>query len=254
MGAARFAFFDGLLAITLVVLGMLGAHFYVVAPFHGFIFFALGFLLSVLGTIIGTVAIVMTRKPDRRAGRNRALVGTVLCLVVALPFIATILRGMKYPPINDITTDFDNPPEFVFAQKLQHDPGRDMKYDKAKYAAKQSAGYGAINPLKERLEPSAEFRRVTEVAESVPTWKITYSDPARNTLEAVATSKLFHFQDDIVIQIRPTPDGESLVEMRSKSRDGQGDFGINAKRIRRFYDRVALDRGKVNAQTEEEMP
>ncbi len=53
-----------------------------------------------------------------------------------------------------------------------------------------------------------------------------------------------------MIQIRPTPDGVSLIEMRSKSRDGIGDFGVNAKRIRRFFDRVALARGKVNEQEE----
>jgi len=117
------------------------------------------------------------------------------------------------------------------------------------------AGYGMIGPLKERLEPPAAFERVTEVAQGVPTWKITYSDPAKTTLEAVATSWLFHFHDDIVIQIRPTPDGESLIVMRSKSRDGIGDFGVNARRIHGFYDRVALARGTVNAQTDQgELP
>jgi uncharacterized protein (DUF1499 family) len=250
MNAAWLSFFDGLLAVTLIAIGAVGAHFYIVPSITGFGLFAFGFLLSLIGSIAGIVAIFRTRKPERSAGRNRALVGSAICLAIAIPFIVTIARGMKYPAINDITTDFDNPPEFVNAQKLQPDPARDMKYDKAMYAAKQTIGYGAINPLKERLEPSAAFQRVTEVAQSVPSWKITYSDPAKNTLEAVSTSTLFHFQDDIVIVIRPTPDGESLIEMRSKSRDGKGDFGINAKRIRRFFDRVALARGKVNAQTD----
>jgi uncharacterized protein (DUF1499 family) len=252
MVPAWLAFFDGLLAITLIAVGIIGAHFYLVAPIVGFGLFAFGFLLSILGALVGIVAIFMTRKPERRAGRKRALTGTVICLLIAIPLIVTILRSSKYPPINDITTDFDNPPEFNFAQKLQHEPGRDMKYDKAKYADKQMAGYGMIGPLKERLEPSAAFERVREVAQAVPAWKITYADPAKNTLEVVATSRLFHFQDDVAIQIRPTPDGESLIVMRSKSRDGTGDFGINAIRIRRFYDRVALSRGQVEPQ--EELP
>lgn len=251
MVLAWLAFFDALLAITLIAVGIVGAHFYLVAPFMGFQLFALGFLLSILGALVGIVATFMTRKPERRTGHNRALFGTVICLLIAIPLIVTILRSSKYPPINDITTDFDNPPEFIFAQKLQ-EPGRDMKYDKAKYADKQKAGYGMIGPLKERLEPSAAFERVKEVAQAVPRWKITYSDPAKNTLEIVATSGLFHFQDDVAIQIRPTPDGESLIVMRSKSRDGIGDFGINARRIRRFYDRVALSRGQV--QPQEELP
>ncbi len=126
-----------------------------------------------------------------------------------------------------------------------------MKYDKAKYAERQEASEGIIAPLKERIEPAAAFARVLDVAQKAPNWKVTYSDPAKNTVEAVATSKLFHFQDDVIIQIRPSPDGESLIEMRSKSRDGIGDFGVNARRIRRFFDRIALSRGPAG---NEEMP
>jgi uncharacterized protein (DUF1499 family) len=81
-------------------------------------------------------------------------------------------------------------------------------------------------------------------------------DQKTNTLEAVATSKLWHFQDDIVIQIRPTPDGASLIEMRSKSRDGTGDFGVNARRIKHFFDRVALARSPNDQNTgdQEDIP
>jgi uncharacterized protein (DUF1499 family) len=248
MTFAWLAFFDAILAIAMIAAGMVGAHFYLLAPFMGFQLFALGFLLSILGLLVGLLAIFLTRKPQASAGRNRAVMATVVCAVIALPLIVTVLRSSKYPPINDITTDFDNPPEFVNAQKLQHEPNRDMKYDKGKYADRQLKGYGAIDPIKERLDPAAAFARVTEVAKASPTWTITYSDPATNTFEAVATSKLWHFNDDIVIQIRPSPDGASLIEMRSKSRDGIGDFGVNARRIRRFFDRIALAR-TANDQT-----
>jgi uncharacterized protein (DUF1499 family) len=250
------AFFDALLAIAMIAAGMIGAHFYLLAPFMGFTMFGLGLFLSLLGLLIGLLAIFLTRKPQLAAGRNRALMATVVCALILAPVIVTIVGGLKYPPINDITTDFDNPPEFVYAQKLQHEPNRDMKYNKGKYADRQQAGYGPIGPIKEHLSPADAFKRVTEVAQAIPTWKITYSDPATNTLEAVATSKLWHFNDDIVIQIRPTPDGASLIEMRSKSRDGVGDFGVNARRIRRFYDRVALARSPSDQNTgdQEDMP
>jgi uncharacterized protein (DUF1499 family) len=256
MTFAWLAFFDAILAITMIAVGIIGAHFYFVPPFMGFQLFALGFLLAILGSLIGLLAIFLTRKPQLAAGRNRALMGTVVSAVIAVPMIVIVLGSSKYPPINDITTDFDNPPEFVFAQKLQHEPNRDMKYDKAKYADRQLAGYGPIGPVKEQLSPADAFKRVTEVAGAIPTWKITYSDPATNTFEAVATSKMFHFNDDIVIQIRPAPDGTSLIEMRSKSRDGIGDFGVNAKRIKRFYDRIALARNATdqNPTDQEEMP
>ena len=194
MTFAWLAFFDAILAIAMIAAGMVGAHFYLLAPFMGFQLFALGFLLSILGFFVGLLAIFLTRTAQARAGRNRAVLGTVVCAVIALPLIFTVLRGSKYPPINDITTDFDNSPEFVFAQKLQHEPNRDMKYDKAKYAARQQAGYGPINPITERLSPADAFARVTEVAKAIPTWTITYSDPATDTIEAVATSQAVSFQ------------------------------------------------------------
>src|SRR5208282_694618 len=176
-------FFDSVLAITLIAAGIVGAHFDLIEPFMGFQLLALGFLLSIMGALIGLVAIFMTRKPQLQAGRNRAVVGTTICLLIAIPLIVTVLRGFKYPAINDITTDFDNPPEFVFARKLQHEPNRDMKYNKAN-AVKQRKGYdpvyGPIGPIKERLSPAAAFARVNEVAQAVPAWKITYSDPATN--------------------------------------------------------------------------
>jgi uncharacterized protein (DUF1499 family) len=249
------AFFDALLAVTMVAVGVIAAHFYLVPGFMGFQLFALGFLLSILGASVGLLAIFLTRKPQLRAGRNRAVMATVISALIAVPVIVTILGSAKYPAINDITTDFDNSPEFVYAQQLQNPPNRDLTYNKAKYAAKQLAGYGPIGPIKERLDPAAAFARVTEVAQAIPSWKITYSDPATHTLEAVATSKLWHFHDDVVIQIRPTPDGASLIEMRSKSRDGVGDFGVNARRIRRFYDRVALARSPNDQNpTDQDMP
>jgi uncharacterized protein (DUF1499 family) len=256
MTFAWLAFFDALLAIAMIAAGMVGAHFHLIAPFMGFQLFALGFLLSILGLLVGLLAIFLTRKPQARSGRNRALMATVVCAVIALPLIVTVLRSSKYPPINDITTDFDNPPEFVNAQKLQHEPNRDMKYDKAKYADRQLKGYGPIGPIKEHLSPADAFARVNEVAKASPTWTITYSDPATNTIEVVATSKLWHFNDDVVIQVRPTPDGASLIEMRSKSRDGIGDFGVNARRIKRFFDRVALarDTNDQNTGDQEDLP
>ena len=76
------------------------------------------------------------------------------------------------------------------------------------------------------------------LAATIPDWQITYVDPKTQTLEGVCTSHLFHFQDDFIIQVRPGPTGTSLVEMRSKSRDGTGDFGVNYKRIVMFLGKL----------------
>ena len=56
--------------------------------------------------------------------------------------------------------------------------------------------------------------------------------------EAAVTSPTFLFVDDIVVRVRPEGDG-SRIDVRSKSRDGKGDLGMNAKRIRAFARSVA---------------
>jgi uncharacterized protein (DUF1499 family) len=238
---AWLAFADGLLAITLVVLGMLTAHFAIVRPFTGFQMFAVGWLLSLLGFALGIVGILMTRGPERAAMRARARMGTVLCLVVALPVLVVVLSGMKYPPINDITTDYQNPPEFTHAPELPPNRGRDMKYDPAKYMAAAQNGYPGLAPGKMTADPAAVFAAVKKIAAGIPGWRVTLDDPKTMTLEGVATSGLFRFRDDFVIQVRPGDGGGSLVEMRSKSRDGVGDFGVNYNRIKMFLGKVEAE-------------
>ena len=51
--------------------------------------------------------------------------------------------------------------------------------------------------------------------------------------QATDSSEVFKFVDDIIVRIRDV-DGSTHVDMRSKSRDGKSDFGVNAHRIRAF--------------------
>ncbi len=235
---AWLAFFDGMLAIALVAAGILGAHFYFAPPFFGFQLFGFGFLLSILGFLLGIIGLLMTRSEPRRAARPRAVIGTLLSFAIALPVFAIIVAHSRYPAINDITTDFEHPPEFIHAVELVPNRGRDMRYNKDKYMAAQQKGYPPLAPASIAGDPAAVFDRVQKLAAGIPDWQITYADPKAMTLEGVCTSGLFHFQDDFIIQVRPGPNGTSLVEMRSKSRDGVGDLGVNYNRIVMFLNRL----------------
>ena len=53
-------------------------------------------------------------------------------------------------------------------------------------------------------------------------------------IEAVETTRIMGFKDDIVIRVRGNANG-ALLDLRSVSRVGEGDIGANAKRIRAFY-------------------
>ena len=64
-------------------------------------------------------------------------------------------------------------------------------------------------------------------------WEVTAQDPGKGEIRAVATTAVFRFNDDITIAIAREGEG-TLVNVRSRSRIGLGDFGTNARRIVRF--------------------
>ena len=66
-------------------------------------------------------------------------------------------------------------------------------------------------------------------------WEIVESRPQDGHLEARDTSRVFRFVDDVVVRIRADRRG-TRVDLRSKSRDGRGDLGANADRIREFLE------------------
>ncbi len=239
--------FDGILTVILAVAGIMCAHFGVVPPFHlqlssalfGLYGLLLAFFIGVLGVIIGLIALLVTfLMPSRRPGRAQAVIGLVLVLFVVVPIIRIIRSTSQYPPINDIATDVKNPPSFVHAQTLPANRSRDMSYRPESASAQQAApAYQSLAPLSLPARPDDVYKQVEIIAGEFPGWQITYREPGTRTVEGVATSTLFQFKDDFVIQVRPAATGEaSLVEMRSKSRDGQGDLGANYNRIESFFE------------------
>lgn len=236
MIAAWVGFFDSLIAIALVLAGVIGAHFGLTTAFLGFQLFLLGLLFGILALILGIVGLLRTRRPQWRSAHGRAAVASYLGVILTALLVYLAMNARGYPAINDITTDVDNPPQFVQAATFPQNRGRNLAYDKAKYAERQRQGYGALEPLRVPQDPDQCFKEVSTLASDMHGWHVTYSDPKTRSIEGVATSSVFRFNDDFAIQVRPAPEGNgSIVEMRSKSRDGEGDVGANYKRIRSFF-------------------
>jgi len=64
-------------------------------------------------------------------------------------------------------------------------------------------------------------------------WDIYHQDINAGVIEAVDTTTIMTFRDDVVIRVRSNAQG-TLLDLRSVSRVGIGDIGANAKRIRAF--------------------
>jgi uncharacterized protein (DUF1499 family) len=227
--AATIAAFSAGAGAVLAATGIVLAHFAVTTPFTGFRIFLLGGLGALLGLLIGAIGLLATR--GGRSGRDRAWFGVVTGLLVVGAIFAGASRGRGLPRINDITTSPDDPPQFEVAARQDANRNRNMAYP-GDFAAQQRTGYPDLAPIALDLPPVDAFERARRAAESLG-WEIVESDPARGLIEARQSSFLFHFVDDIAIRVRAFGGG-SVIDIRSKSRDGQGDMGVNAARIRAF--------------------
>lgn len=80
--------------------------------------------------------------------------------------------------------------------------------------------------------PEAVFNAALSLVESRQ-WEIAEADLNEGRIEATEKLPWFGFRDDVVIRIEPD-NGFTRFDMRSKSRIGRGDLGVNAKRILQF--------------------
>ncbi|MCF6274760.1 MAG: DUF1499 domain-containing protein, partial [Robiginitomaculum sp.] len=69
-------------------------------------------------------------------------------------------------------------------------------------------------------------------------WKLVSSSEDTGIIEATDSSFWFGFKDDVVIRIRPSEGGGSILDIRSISCVGGSDIGANAARIRKFRDKL----------------
>lgn len=200
--------------------------------------FALGWLMpyAAYGAIAAAAGSILALFGwSHLGGRGIALaaVGIVVgAVVVYMPWQYNRLRGVV-PPIHDITTDTDNPPAFVAALKLRPAGSNTVAYEGPGLAGKQRAAYPDIAPVKMSVAPADAFKRALDTAKAMPGWTVVDTDLASGRIEANETSRWFRFTDDVVIRVAADGAG-SRVDVRSVSRVGRSDFGVNAGRIRAY--------------------
>ena len=218
-----------LVGIILFGLGPLAARFGVVPPVAGFGVFALGGLLGIVTLVWGGISALRG---------NSSWLAPGVGLVVTAAFLALALPSRSYPPYNDFTTDTDDPPAFRKTMELPANRGRDMTYPGGVVTEAQRRAYPDLQSLDVAEPPGQAFTRAHEAAKQLPNCEIILADRHAGMIEGVAVTSVFRFKDDFVIRVRAR-DGGSRIDMRSKSRDGRGDIGANAKRIRAYFATLA---------------
>jgi len=181
---------------------------------------------------------VPTRPGDKRRGFLSALLALVIGLGAGGMPLDFFLRARAVPPINDVSTDTDSPPPLVLILQLRQNATTPATYP-AENAGLQRAAYPDLQPIILAVPPAEAFKRVDKVATEL-NWDVVARAPAEGRLEAVDTTKWFGFRDDIVVRIKADGQG-SRIDIRSKSRAGRSDLGVNAERIRLFSQKLKAE-------------
>jgi uncharacterized protein (DUF1499 family) len=190
---------------------------------------------GIAAALVSLAGLVVTLMRPREARRGILLAAISLLVGLALVGIPGRFRmGPPKPPIHDITTDMQEPPQYVAVLPLRANAPNTTVYGGEKIAAQQRAAYPDLQPLMLNVAPRQAFDRALGAVREMG-WELVAADAAAGRIEATDTTFWFGFKDDVVIRVRPA-DAGSRVDVRSLSRVGGGDAGTNAKRIRVYLD------------------
>jgi uncharacterized protein (DUF1499 family) len=190
-----------------------------------------GAKLAGIGAILSLLGLVPKISGGGTRGIGLAVVGVVAGgLAFFIPY--KLLQVAKtVPPIHDITTDTENPPQFKAVLPLRATAPNKTDYPE-KTKLQQLQGYPDLATL-ELKAPAAEVQTRAVAAAKQLGWELVESAPDEGRVEATATTAWFGFKDDVVIRIVEEGDVTKL-DIRSESRVGGSDLGANAARIRDF--------------------
>lgn len=189
---------------------------------------------AILGGIVA--AIGFFKISDR--SKNQTIIGFLgigLALIALLNIGYWYLEIQKgYPPIHDISTDTVNPPEFDAIVPLRADAPNPPEYIRGETSAAQEAFYGDIEPIETALNYDEAYDRALQTVHDM-SWTLVDENRQEGRIEAYEKLAWYGFIDDVVIRVDTTETG-SRIDIRSKSRIGRGDLGVNAKRIRAYIE------------------
>ena len=191
--------------------------------------FAIAVLLAGLAALFGLVGAVLGRLGHGKT--TRAVTALVVALLVLVAPLNTVRQGAGVPMIHDITTDLEDPPIFVEVPRKRSIRDNSLDID-AEVLAAQKAYYTDIGPTMLPMAKAEAFALVREAVDAFD-WVVHAENANLGYIEATASTPFFGFRDDVIIRVTEDTGG-ARVDMRSASRVGLSDLGVNAGRIRDF--------------------
>lgn len=236
---------SGTLGVVLLPVGALGSRIGVWPFTIGFLLVAVGVVLSLVALLVGGVGLALAVRRGRRTDYPALTIGVVLSLLVLAGIGSQVSAATSVPPIHNISTDIENPPEFQAIVTLRsganphiYDPAQSIG-DAGTLGELQRASYPDVETLRSTVGMSAGVERAAAILEGMGL-ELVDVDPARGTVEATATTFWFGFKDDVVVRVQEQ-ESVTLIDLHSVSRVGQSDLGANASRILAFLERFGAE-------------
>jgi hypothetical protein len=183
----------------------------------------------------------------RHGSEGLAAALTAILVSVALLAYPSYLmaKAARLPEISDVTTDPLDPPRYETIGRLRSRDANPIAYAGLYAAQLQKAAYPDVVPLETDASPQAAYDAALAVI-AKRRWQVINArapsaqpgQPARDGyIEAVARTLIMGFRDDVAVRVRAVGDG-TRVDVRSSSRYGRHDFGVNAARVRALLDDI----------------
>lgn len=232
-------FTGALIAVALLPVGALGSRLGLWSFGTGFMLLAVGVMLSCVVLVTGIAGLIAARRHGLAPDKPGLWVSVALSVAVLALMGMQFYKAVTVPPIHNISTDVDDPPQFDQVIALRGENTNPLHYDAAELAAEQQRAYPWVQTLDSELPPEQALERAAEVLEAQGL-ELVNVDPTAGRVEATDTTFWFGFKDDVVVRVRPAPGG-SQVDVRSVSRVGRSDLGTNAARIGEFLEAFRSD-------------
>jgi len=229
-----------------------------------FALIGIGLMIAMVAMILAIRAIVELWTTGCRGG-SQAVRGSIIALLVLMPFLYFSFLAIQLPLANDVATNPFDPPDYVAAIEYRENrvpEGMNPVFEYTpEYAQEIVAAYPKLQSRRYPAGPERVLDAVTNIIRDNE-WPLTASlglpepvaeneeqqadensnqealednvaDAPDIILEFVERTLVLGFENDVVVRI-VSEDQNTLVDVRSSSRWGRHDFGYNAKLIEDF--------------------
>ncbi len=231
-------YFSPVLYVLLMLVGCMafisiaGVRIGLFEPSTGFSMVRQSVFASLVLSLCAIVSLFICRKESNIVSQRFFILVLTVSLVYSTMWIVFYIKKSELPNINDVTTDLSAPPVYMnvgFTRKSSENP---VGYDYS-FIELQKKYYSELKPVFSNKDQQVIHLEVMKLI-SERNWEVVSNYIQGGVVEATARTPIFGFRDDVVIRLSEMGNGDIRIDMRSSSRVGNGDYGVNADRVLSF--------------------